>query len=270
MYHYVYKITNINEIKFYYGSRSCNCFPTEDLGKKYFSSSHDKQFIKDQHENSNNFEYKILGIFNTKEEAVELEIKLHKLFDVKSNELFYNKANQTSTKFDTTGIEPWNKGNKGNGGYKLSEDAPQRQKWSDERRKKHSKRLLGHRKKQTINYKKTSKNKVIIIDENGNKKKVDKNHWDKTKEKSIMKDTIMSINLKNGSHKRISINEFFNNKFYIAPGTKWFYKYKNGVYRKCDLELLKKKENNNDSMYSFIKKTKKINLYEYLNEITKR
>lgn len=40
-YHYVYRITNKVENKHYYGSRSSNVPPIEDIGKKYFSSSSD-------------------------------------------------------------------------------------------------------------------------------------------------------------------------------------------------------------------------------------
>jgi DNA polymerase-1 len=48
IYHYVYRITNVVEGKHYYGKRSSKIGPKLDLGKKYFSSSRDKQFIQDQ------------------------------------------------------------------------------------------------------------------------------------------------------------------------------------------------------------------------------
>lgn len=38
-YHYVYRITNLVEQKHYYGSRTSNISPFDDLGKKYFSSA---------------------------------------------------------------------------------------------------------------------------------------------------------------------------------------------------------------------------------------
>lgn len=105
-YHYVYRITNIVEQKYYYGSRSCNCNPTDDIGKKYFSRFTEKWFQQDQKENPKKYRYKVVKIFETcREDATELEVLLHKRFDVKNHKKFYNKANQTSKKFDTTGME---------------------------------------------------------------------------------------------------------------------------------------------------------------------
>ena len=50
-YHYLYRITNVVENKHYYGIRtSKNLLPKEDLGKKYLSSSQNKEFIKNQKE----------------------------------------------------------------------------------------------------------------------------------------------------------------------------------------------------------------------------
>ena len=46
--HYVYRITNKVENKHYYGCRTTKLEPKDDLGSKYFSSSKDKSFIKDQ------------------------------------------------------------------------------------------------------------------------------------------------------------------------------------------------------------------------------
>lgn len=104
-YHYVYRITNTQTNKHYYGVRSSKVEPKLDLGIKYFSSSTDKEFIKEQKENKSIFKYKIIKQFNSREEAVKLEIKLHSKFDVGLNESFYNRAKQTSTRFDTTGIK---------------------------------------------------------------------------------------------------------------------------------------------------------------------
>ena len=102
-YHYVYRITNIKERMYYYGVRSCDCLPKEDIGIKYWSSIKKKEFIKDQKENPGDYKYKVIKIFSTRVEAVQHEIFLHKKFDVKLHEKFYNDANQTSTSFDTTG-----------------------------------------------------------------------------------------------------------------------------------------------------------------------
>lgn len=111
-YHYTYRITNIVEHKHYYGVRSSKLHPSQDLGIKYFSSSSNKEFISEQVSNPENFKYKIIKIFETREEAIALEIKLHAKFNVGVNESFYNKAKQTSVGFDTTGAV----------GYKFNKD----------------------------------------------------------------------------------------------------------------------------------------------------
>lgn len=102
-YHYVYRITNTQEKKQYYGVRSSKVEPKSDLGIKYFSSSSDKDFIKGQKENKSIFKYKVVKIFETRVEAINLEIKLHSKFNVGIDESFYNKSKQTSTGFDTSG-----------------------------------------------------------------------------------------------------------------------------------------------------------------------
>lgn len=102
-YHYVYRITNIKENKYYYGVRSSKCLPKDDLGIKYFSSASDKEFIKDQKCYPNNFCYKVVSIHPTRKEAALKEIKLHEKFNVAVNENFYNLAKHTSTGFDVTG-----------------------------------------------------------------------------------------------------------------------------------------------------------------------
>lgn len=104
MYHYTYRITNKKLNKHYYGTRSCQIKPIEDIGFKYFSSSADEEFIKDQKLNGKDYKYKIVKIFKTRKEAMGLEIILHNKFDVALNENFYNKAKQTSTGFDRTGV----------------------------------------------------------------------------------------------------------------------------------------------------------------------
>ncbi|RUT50975.1 hypothetical protein [Campylobacter fetus] len=47
----------------------------------------------------------ILGIFSNRSEALKNEIFWHNYHDIANNPTFYNKAKQTSTKFDTTGIK---------------------------------------------------------------------------------------------------------------------------------------------------------------------
>lgn len=103
VYHYVYRITNTKINKHYYGKRSSKRLPIEDIGKYYFSSSKDKEFIKDQKNNPQNYKYKIISLYTTTKEALQKEIKLHNKFDVGINPNFYNRSKQTSTGFDTTG-----------------------------------------------------------------------------------------------------------------------------------------------------------------------
>jgi hypothetical protein len=105
-YHYVYRITNILLNKHYYGRRSCkNCHPKDDLGIKYFSSSKDKDFKKDQKEHPEYYRYKIIRICDTAEDILDLECLLHNRFNVAINESFYNKAKQTSIGFNTFGYK---------------------------------------------------------------------------------------------------------------------------------------------------------------------
>lgn len=106
-YHYTYRITNLITGMHYYGDRSSDCHPQEDLGIKYFSSFTEKWFKLDQIENPSHYKYKIIKIFNTRKEAKALEIKLHRKFNVKNNPKFYNKANQETNGFcyDRTGIK---------------------------------------------------------------------------------------------------------------------------------------------------------------------
>lgn len=93
MNHYTYLLVNPTTNMLYIGKRSCHCLPSEDT--KYMSSSiyvpKEKCFKL------------ILNTFSTSEEAVKHEVYLHNLFNVGINPYFYNKAKQTSTKFDTTG-----------------------------------------------------------------------------------------------------------------------------------------------------------------------
>jgi hypothetical protein len=102
-YYYVYRITNTILRKHYYGYRHSLIAPKDDLGVKYFSSSSDKDFIKDQKENRHNYKYKIIRLFESKSEAIKFEITLHLKFNVEKNKSFYNKRNQSSVKFDNTG-----------------------------------------------------------------------------------------------------------------------------------------------------------------------
>ena len=103
-YNYVYKITNKESGKQYIGTRSSKICPYDDIGIKYFSSSKDKEFIQEQKEKPELYEYQILYGFETRMEALEYEIYLHNFYDVGKNPMFYNRAKQTSVGFDRSGI----------------------------------------------------------------------------------------------------------------------------------------------------------------------
>lgn len=102
-YYYVYRITNIHKHKFYYGSRVSLISPNLDLGIKYFSSSSDKIFINEQKETPQNYNYKIVKVFDNNADKMLFESYLHMKFDVKNNSFFYNRTNQMMNGFDSTG-----------------------------------------------------------------------------------------------------------------------------------------------------------------------
>jgi hypothetical protein len=112
-YHYVYY--SYEEYgKGYIGSRTCKCFPTEDVN--YFGSFKDKSFKPTQ---------KIIlkDDYSTREEAYIDEIILQEYYRVVKNPHFANRAYQTSTGFGRKGMVPHNKGQK--------MDLEQRKKLSD-------------------------------------------------------------------------------------------------------------------------------------------
>ena len=104
-YHYVYRITNRMKGKHYYGVRSSEVEPKCDLGVVYFSSSKDKEFINEQITNKENFKYKVVKTFNTREDAMNYEIQLHDMFNVGVNPYFYNMCKQTSIGFSNISQE---------------------------------------------------------------------------------------------------------------------------------------------------------------------
>lgn len=92
MYHYTYWLED-EAGKAYIGVRSCLGHPNED---EYSSSSN---IILESISNGRKFEKTILALWKTRQEALQHEILLHEIFDVAKNPNFYNKAKQTSTKF---------------------------------------------------------------------------------------------------------------------------------------------------------------------------
>jgi hypothetical protein len=75
---------------------------TNDLHDHYVGSFSDKSFAPDSRI--------ILGVFNSKEAAVQSEIQWQRVFEVAPSPEFANKSYQTSSKFDTTGTQAHNKG----------------------------------------------------------------------------------------------------------------------------------------------------------------
>lgn len=96
-FHYTYLLLD-NNGKMYIGARSCIVHPIDD---NYWSSS---KYVLNAITKGIKFNKQILSIWNTRKEAINHEILLHEIFDVAKNQSFYNKAKQTSTKFDTTGF----------------------------------------------------------------------------------------------------------------------------------------------------------------------
>ena len=92
MYHYVY-YSYAQWGRGYIGSRSCKCEPEND--KKYFGSFYDKTFKPT--------EKIILGVFDSREDALSAEIALHSFYQVDVNPRFANKARQTSVGFISCG-----------------------------------------------------------------------------------------------------------------------------------------------------------------------
>ncbi len=99
--HFVYRIENKLTQKSYVGKRSSKIF---DVGVNYFTSSSDKNFKNDFMSNTDNYYIHKLGEFDTSKEALEVEIMFHNMYNVAKSEDFYNKAKQTSTGWDTTGV----------------------------------------------------------------------------------------------------------------------------------------------------------------------
>ena len=95
MNHYTYLLSSTTQEKYYIGVRSCTYTPSSD---PYKGSS--KSMTKADKDTCTKT---ILKEFNTRKEALEHEVELHAKYNVKDNPLFWNNANQTSTKFDWSG-----------------------------------------------------------------------------------------------------------------------------------------------------------------------
>lgn len=94
---FVYRITNKRLSKHYYGSRHAKHATLESLGTTYFSSSKNADFIEDQKKNPQDYKYKIIKIFKTKNESIRYESMLHAKFNVGTSTKFYNGSEQTES-----------------------------------------------------------------------------------------------------------------------------------------------------------------------------
>lgn len=87
----------------YIGYRKLKDAETPELEEYYGTPSSPKnKFYKDKKNKSKI----ILGVFDNKQDAVDHEIYLHALWDVKNNEHFANLANQTHDKFSYSASGP--------------------------------------------------------------------------------------------------------------------------------------------------------------------
>jgi hypothetical protein len=80
---------------YYIGVRSCKGTIWDDV---YMGSS--KHMTQEDKDNCNKI---VLKRFDSRKDAVAYEVEMHEKFDVANNAMFYNKAKQTTTGFDTTG-----------------------------------------------------------------------------------------------------------------------------------------------------------------------
>jgi hypothetical protein len=102
--HYTYQIVELSTNKKYIGVRSSDIEPHLDIGHIYFSSSSDIKFIKRQKEFPNDYEYIVLSIHESREDANKEEMYLHEKYDVASSINFYNIVNSGSINFNSVGM----------------------------------------------------------------------------------------------------------------------------------------------------------------------
>jgi len=97
--YYVYKVTDNKMNKFYIGARGTNNILEDDIGKVYFTSSTNKDFVNRMKINPTDFTFKVIKEFTDWNDALEYEYKLLKKFKANTNEHMYNKAITPSNKF---------------------------------------------------------------------------------------------------------------------------------------------------------------------------
>ena len=212
--HYVYVITELSTSMKYIGVRSCKILPEHDLGIKYFSSSRNKDFIKNQKDckkkNIINYKYEILSVHDTRKSACNEEIRLHELYNVDHDCMFYNRTKAASIGFDSHGkiyVE-----NKNGDCLYLNVNDPRI--LSGEYTCRFKNKIRCYDKDGNLVYTSTdderikngellvfSKNKVSVIDlESGITFSVDKNHPDFLSGKlvGVIKNKIMAIDVMSG------------------------------------------------------------------------
>ncbi len=225
-YHYTYRITNILINKYYYGSRSSILTPERDIGIIYFSSSTDEEFMKDQKDNSQNYKYKVIKTFDSREAADNYEELLHSKFDVANHASFYNLANMNG-KFrqDQTGMISV---------FDLEEQI--------------TRMITVDEFHNNDRYESVIKHKTSVIDLRTNETKhISKEEFDKNKEfyVGVTSGTVAVYDSKLKINIRIPKEEYYNNKKrYINDSTG-----KTLVKRKSDGKLMKLSVNFDKSLY---------------------
>ncbi len=230
-YHYVYRITNTVTGYHYYGSKSCDEQPKENIGIKYFSSSSNKLFIQDQKNNPQDYKYKVVKEFKTcRIDATAFEIKLHIKFDVKNHPRFINKVNQTSKKFDTTGIDFRN--GKTIAVFDIIENKHKFVSDKEFDPKKHIHNAKGKR--------------TIIDKVTGFTKQINKDDFDMMQHKHNTQGMTTVIDLSTGERKYVETHELYTNKSYES-----IFKKTITVY---DIDLKKNRRVSLDEFNSFPKR----------------
>lgn len=225
-FHYTYRITNIKDGMHYYGARSSDCSPKEDIGFKYFSSSTNKEFKVDQKKNPQYYKYKVIKIFETRIKANDHEIMLHAKFNVKNNTKFYNESNSINSKFGYStnmtekikmqisnklkGIpkKPFTSEHRHNIGItKLGNTYSKNRVMTDETRKKISESKIGNTYRKGIKHSAETKKKMKESQKNRTDKRVC-NEETKKKIGLYNKDNIVVVDIKNNINVRIKTYEF--------------------------------------------------------------
>lgn len=168
IHNFVYEIENLETGRKYIGSKTSDnpISNTNGFGIEYYSSmvgNLGDEFRNDQKSNPEKFKYTILEDYKSKEEMYKEEARLHDLFHVDKNPMFYNRAKQTSKKFFYDKGTPWTEERRRKWSEKVSGDLNPNygKKASEETRKKMSIARKGsHRNEETKRKMSESRRKV--------------------------------------------------------------------------------------------------------------